>query len=268
MSAEDMDIDTDDGSDEDMVGVEGAGPDDDLLHDMESGNLRPLQQPQIVAAASDLFAATTTSTTAVQHRRQNESIAHDDIVAGNIIMVSLDCETTGVEGILLQLSAEFIDMATKETIDTFNSFVRPPDDAEWNMRACRESHNYSKNDERIRNASGIEAVWTAFHDKCKVILAAKKGILVAWHGTSDCQHVFKIVEDTHKGKLFFPREIEYFCDPCAVIQHYKSCQLHEVRRSSGVVGYGLGTVYEEAFGEPILGAHDSLECNELWNVHG
>ena len=81
MSAEDMNIDTDDGFDEDMVGV------------------------------SDLFAATKTSTTAVQHRRQNESIAHDDIVAGNIIMVSLDCETTGVEGILLQLSAEFIDMA-------------------------------------------------------------------------------------------------------------------------------------------------------------
>ena len=50
MSAHDMDIDTDDGSEDDVVGVEGAGPDGDALQDMESGNLPPLEQPGITTA--------------------------------------------------------------------------------------------------------------------------------------------------------------------------------------------------------------------------
>ena len=54
MSADDMDVDTDGVSDDDMDSIGGAGPIGDVLDDMESGNLPPIQPPQNVPAASDL----------------------------------------------------------------------------------------------------------------------------------------------------------------------------------------------------------------------
>lgn len=54
MSADDMDVNTDGVSDDDMDSIGGAGPIGDVLDDMESGNLPPIQPPQNVPAASDL----------------------------------------------------------------------------------------------------------------------------------------------------------------------------------------------------------------------
>jgi hypothetical protein len=54
-----------------------------------------------------------------------------------------------------------------------------------------------------------------------------------------------------------PRWVEYFCDPMWCIQKFTACHLNECKRQSKVKGYALGTTYEEAFGVPLHGAHNS-----------
>lgn len=57
-----------------------------------------------------------------------------------------------------------------------------------------------------------------------------------------------------------PRGVEcFFADHMLAISKYKRNALHEAKREEDVaVGYGLGVVYEIAYGESIMNAHSSL----------
>ncbi|KAL7549480.1 hypothetical protein ACHAWF_012747 [Thalassiosira exigua] len=85
-------------------------------------------------------------------------------------------------------------------------------------------------------------------------------MLLAWAGKgSDCSKLFHVTEVEHSSVLDMPNWVHYFYDPCKMIHHYKSCPLNEKKRQSQRKGYVLGTVYTEAFGTELQGAHNSLK---------
>ena len=120
---------------------------------------------------------------------------------------------------------------------------------------------YKHTDSFIAGADSIKEVWPRFQAKVESYLGPhqKVGMLLAWSGKGgDCGKIFELVEEQYKGELEMPNGVLYFCDPVTTIKEYKTCKLNESKRTSHVVGYGLGTVYEEAFGEHLEGAHSSI----------
>ncbi|KAL7547323.1 hypothetical protein ACHAWF_015821 [Thalassiosira exigua] len=197
-----------------------------------------------------------------QRQKRKHSIAHDDIVNNQIVYIHVDVEDGGDECGLLQISAVFVDHEFNQ-LGTFDSFIRPPEGAKWNTKACEESHGYKETDDFIVNASGILDVWPRFKSAVEGHLdrGRKVGMLLAWAGKgSDCSKLFHVTEvGEHSAELDMPSWVKYFCDPCKMIQHYKSCPLNEKKRASRQKGYGLGTVYAEAFEKELEGAHNSLK---------
>mmetsp|Transcript_28371 Transcript_28371/g.67599 ORF Transcript_28371/g.67599 Transcript_28371/m.67599 type:complete len:1231 (+) Transcript_28371:374-4066(+) len=184
--------------------------------------------------------------------KRSVSIADEAFKNEKIVFAHVDVEDGGPFCGLLQLSAVFMGHDFK-VLGWFDRFIKPRDNAIWNEEGCRLSHGYTKDTPEIVNANNIEVVWKEFADEVeKHVGGDKVGVLVAWAGKgSEISKMFNVVEDTHKGTLFFPKELVYFCDPAKVIGHYKSCRLHDDKRTSGRKGYGLGLVYCEAFGKEM-----------------
>ena len=59
--------------------------------------------------------------------------------------------------------------------------------------------------------------------------------------TCDAEWIFKVVEEKYRGELHYPKNCDYFMDPRNIIQHYKSCPLHQSK--SNVKGYGLAEMW-------------------------
>jgi len=256
---DDMDTEEEESSDDGMDVEQGIGG---ATH--PSGDLGMLVPPAAAAAAAPVQPTENnlpTAAAATGRTRQVYSIAHTDMLAGKVVYIHVDLEHTGVH--VCQLSAVITD-ANGTNLGTFDEYVRPPAH-EWNTTGCEMSHGYKSSDAFIKDADPIEQVWPRFTAKIESYLdnGNKVGMLIAWSGKGgDCGKLFEITEELHKGVLNMPRWVVYFCDPITCISHYTSCQLNESKRQSGRVGYGLGLVYEEAFGEPITNAHNSLRDAE------
>jgi hypothetical protein len=211
----------------------------------------------LVAMEEAAPVASTAGGGARQPRRQH-SIAHADIIDGKIVFFDVDVECINDDD-LIQLSC-VISNANGDIIAVFDRFIKPPADAQWLHEACK-SHKYEKDDPRITNAEGIKSVWKAFVDTVESHLdeGNKVGMIRGWNGKGcEMTKFFKICEVTYRGQLHMPRWVKYFCDPQKCIRDYKKCRLHESKRTSQRVGYGLGAVYAEAFGANFA-EHNSLE---------
>ena len=211
----------------------------------------------LVAMEEAAPVASTAAGGAGQPRRQH-SIAHQDIIDGKIVFFDVDVECINDDD-LIQLSC-VISNANGDIIDVFDRFIKPPDDAPWLHEACK-SHKYEKEDPRIMNAERIQSVWKAFVDTVESHLEEgnKVGMIRGWNGKGcEMTKFFKICEVNYRGLLHMPRWVKYFCDPQKCISNYKKCRLHESKRTSQRVGYGLGAVYAEAFGQNFE-EHNSLE---------
>ncbi|KAL7549479.1 hypothetical protein ACHAWF_012746 [Thalassiosira exigua] len=138
------DHDDDDQVDDEEGDVDGEVVEVDELDLMEDGLLH----------AESPAPAAEPPTPVPQRSKQKHSIAHDDIIANHIVYIHVDVEDGGDECGLLQLSTVFFDHEFK-TLGYFDSFIRPPEGAKWNVKACEESHGYKEDDDFIVNAPGI-----------------------------------------------------------------------------------------------------------------
>ena len=227
----------------DGEGVDGLG----VNNDLDAMELRNVDQPE---APPEITRAC-----------RIHSIAHEDIINRKVVYVHVDVEDGGPMCGLLQISAVILD-ADLNQIGQFNEFVKPPDNAIWNEVGANESHGYHKDHPSIVNAMPINLVWPRF---CQFVERHINGeqvlMMLAWSGEgSDCSKIFHLTEVSQwRAQLDMPRGVKYFCDPKIAISDYKSCLLHEKKRGiEKPVGYGLGTVYHVAYGEPLDGAHDSM----------
>jgi hypothetical protein len=82
------------------------------------------------------------------------------------------------------------------------------------------------------------------------------GLLVAWKGqSSDLLWIFCLTK-TQEYKLDMPTQIQYFMDPCYVIEHYTRCPLNPLRTKIGSTA--MGNIYKYLFGQELANAHNSL----------
>ncbi len=216
-----------------------------------------VHQDELVAMEEAAPPVVATSADGQKTRRKN-SIAHEDIESGNVVYIDTDLEDINSTDVI-QLSAVVSDV-NGVIKGTFNEFVKPPDDAEWDPNHC-DAHKIEKNDPRIANADSIKEVWVKYVGFVEGVLdgGSKVGMIRGWNGKgSEMTKFFKICHVLYRGELSMPRWVKYFCDPQKCISHYKGCKLHESKRKSQRVGYGLGTTYAEAFDTNFVGEHDAL----------
>ena len=253
-----MDIDTDDGSDDGMVGVEESGTDGPAPPPLPDVN------PHVPNSNANQPAAAVPATTSTTKRKPSRqvSIAHDDIVAGKLVLAHVDIETTaGSDKEIIQLSCVLADYRTNEIIGEFDQYVQPPKDTDWDLSVCQDTHKILPNDERIIGAATIKEVWPKFVEFCESGIGAggKVGAFVAWNGKTDLESFFRITEYTYKDELFMPKGYNYFIDPMTIIKGYTRCKLHDKNRGDGQnKGYALDATYQAAFGEDMKGAHSSI----------
>ena len=125
-------------------------------------------------------------------KRQYFSIAHEDILANNIVYIHLDLEHIGTH--VIQISVTFMNYKLECTTE-WTSYIKPPADAEWEEHACR-SHKLKATDACIINAGSMLEVWPEFKEEVeKNLTGGKVGMLIAWGGKgSDCGKLFEITE--------------------------------------------------------------------------
>jgi Inhibitor of the KinA pathway to sporulation, predicted exonuclease len=193
--------------------------------------------------------------------RRKHSMAHDSIVAGNLIFLHVDLETGGEQVGVIQISCVCHDYKTNEVIGTFDSYVRPPASVKpshWNEHATSIT-GLNWHSPEIKGADEIHIVWEQFKAFCeKHIGQSNIGCLVAWNGKgSDCKWLWKITEELYRGQLHMPDRCEFFMDPMGVIKHYKGCKLNV--KHSGIIGMGLAKIFCYVTGNVAMeGEHNSL----------
>jgi hypothetical protein len=262
MLAEDMDIDTDDSSDDNMVGVEKVGGDVPEPAPLPEGN------PSVPNSSSnqpDAAAATTSTAPPSSTGRKPSrtvSIAHYEMDNGQLVLAHVDIETTaGSDKEIIQLSCLLADHATMNIIGEFDEYILPPKDTDWDLRVCQATHGILPNDERIVNALSIKEVWPIFASFCEEAVGAdgRVGAIVAWNGKTDLESFFRLTEYTYKDELFMPKGYKYFIDPMACIKTYTGCELNDKKRREGQDrGYALDATYQAAFLTQMDGAHSSI----------
>ena len=192
--------------------------------------------------------------------RKIHSIAHDDIVNGNLIFFSIDLEHCGEKVGIVQLSvvAFTCNEGDKQVLGEFDMFVNPGVPAcDWDEEQM-SVHHIRPDQDRIKNAEDLFTVWQKFVEFVEGHLeGGKQGVFLAWGGKQcDCEWMFKITEEIHVGKLHMPNGLNLFMDPKNVISAYTSCALHQ--KNSGVIGYGLAEVFcHVTEKEELDGAHSS-----------
>ena len=202
-----------------------------------------------------------------------------------LVFLSLDLETGGENCGIIQLSAEIVRIKMqrggqgpeKDSISsvqrgegvyneetntggtTFNEYVNPGDDAEWNEAAC--VHGLTSSSPCIQSAREIGQVWPSFSKFVEDGVRDDKEIcLVAYNGAaSDMKWIWRLTQSP--AALFaLPPNIKWFLDPLMVIREYdgaRGCKINP--KHSGLDALKLGKVW--AFlndGMPLLGAHDSM----------
>lgn len=131
------------------------------------------------------------------------SVAHEDLNKSNCVFLSLDLEHGGEKCGIVQLSVVAFDQSYT-VLGEFDTYVKPDCDAsDWSDHSV-----INPLDERIQNAPKLEEAWPLFVNFVEGHLDGgdKTGIIVAWGGQGcDCQWLWRVTEDTHRGKLFLPR---------------------------------------------------------------
>ena len=177
----------DDGSnfDESMIDVDnGYFTDDDnqfALDDATHTQARHIRQEWSTREGE--LSSDIPSEIAIENGPQNEEIPQpepeldiDQLPAPELfkqeklVYISFDIETGGEYCGIVQISAQiFRVMNHNSTFESniepeiFDEYVKPPDDAIWDPRAC-DVHGLSVDDERIVNADGILEVWNRFNE--------------------------------------------------------------------------------------------------------
>ena len=233
--------------------------------------------PPSAAAGQDVNAqqgATPTSNVDANGRPKppkGRSIAHHDITNNDntAIFLSFDIETAGEYVGIVQLSAELVRLkmtpgntAAKDVaadvrrVDTFNEYVNPESDLEWDRHCC-DVHGLHPGDQRILDADPMPSVWTRFllwlgtHTKPE-----EKVILVAYNGERcDMKWLWKLTQ-APASRYDLPDNIQYFLDPYRVISAYTSCRLNP--KKSKLDSLELGVVWKFLNETNLEGAHDSL----------
>ena len=189
------------------------------------------------------------------------SVASDLIKNNELFIISFDLETGGEDCGICQISAVAVDLQGK-TVESkfdseFDSYVKPPVQAKWNQHAMNII-GYGPSDPRIQNANPINIVWPQFVSWCENLVTERnqKAVLVAWNGeSSDMKWVWQVTSPSGQWKLKMPEGVDFFCDPCGAIKHFKSCQLNNAKTG---VGHALGSVYQYVTGKQLIDQHNSL----------
>ena len=171
-----------------------------------------------------------------QRKKQFNSIAHDNILDGNLVLFHVDIETGGKNCGIVQLATIAFDVEEKRALDSgFNKYINPGS-CYWDDN-CIAVHGIQPSDVRITSADGIDKVWKEWKEYVEGHLTGGKvGCIVAWGGKScDCEWLFKTTVGNFYGSGYeMPNNCPYFMDPRKVINNYKSCELHPSK--SGVLG--------------------------------
>ena len=100
----------------------------------------------------------------------------------------------------------------KSNIGTFDKYVKPPRDAVCSTQSSAV-HRLTLSSDKIKTANTIEIVWPQFTAFIEGLLDNKKrkGIIVAWGGQAcDCEWLFYVTEESHRGTLYMPKWCLYF----------------------------------------------------------
>jgi hypothetical protein len=84
--------------------------------------------------------------------------------------------------------------------------------------------------------------------------------MLAWNGrASDYSKLFELTEVEYLGMLFMPDNMEIFSNPMVPLKGYKRNVFNESKHVIGTpLRYGLGTIFELAFGKMLQDTHNSL----------
>ena len=200
----------------------------------------------------ELVSAINTSTKA------KYSIAHQFYNNNKIVFISLDLETGGENCGICQLSAVFKDKDGKDICKPFDSYVKPPDNADWNPKT-KDVHGLHKLDPRIINADPIEMVWPKFVLAAEAAIGnnGNQGMIVAWNGKScDMEWIYRITHGS-TNPMTSPKNCHLFMDPYAILSNYKGCHLS--KHKTNLHNLQLPTVYKFVSGVELTNAHNSLE---------
>ena len=75
-----------------------------------------------------------------------------------------------------------------------------------------------------------------------IIIVMATLLLAACGGKGgDCEHMFRLTEETPHKTLSMPTGLKYFYDPRKSIDHCKSCVLNA--KKSGIVGCSVGKIW-------------------------
>ena len=187
------------------------------------------------------------------------------------MLVSFDMETAGEHVGVVQISAEILRVGLEPTGNsftkdrkgtvsrgvTFNEYVNPNSDLDWDPR-CIRSHHLLPTDPKIKDADEIDVVWGRFATWIEQNIAKDEtGIVIAWNGTScDLKWIWKLTQ-APLSTLSMPVQIEFYIDPYRAIMQYDKNPLHPSQ--SSVESMELGVIWKYINGGANLnGAHDSL----------
>ena len=198
-------------------------------------------------------------------RARRGSLLKDIIDKSNAICISLDLEHGGDKCGVTQLSAVLFKLGgleessfSKDVVirEVFNEYVRPPPSAIWNP-ICIEKTGLHPDNSNILKADPIDLVWKRFVNYLKkYINGEKRGILIAWNGSScDLEWLYRYTQ-APGSTLSFPPRVKYYMDPYREISRTPGCKIHASK--SKLQSYNLSSVYNFVIGKELSGAHCSL----------
>lgn len=190
-----------------------------------------------------------------------DSVAHHDVVGKNVVLFSLDIETTdsGVNGYPFQISGTAIDMMFTDDpatprmhgkeLDSFDRYATVPKDAVWNVQAAEASHGFlSGKDVRLKDAPPLVEVLKELVVWLENLMGTKTGCLVAWNGKAcELSHFHRCFDDVYKDVdgVHWPANLKYFWDPRLTVKNKTGCSLNLKHSSEHVdaelhEGYSCG----------------------------
>lgn len=234
--------------------LDSSSSDDDLV----GMDLHPAAAPTQAQTSIQNPQTSTSTNQFIRKKGLKPSVAHGLIIENKVVLVSLDLETGGESCGVIQLSAVAFTLDGKTVHENFDSYVKPPLQAQWNQHAVN-LHGLHANHPSIVNADGIQTVWPKFVTWAESLTADRdqKVILIAWNGTtSDMKWIFRLTSQSGAWKLKMPNGFDYFCDPYRAIQHYKSCPLHPNKTGCSLQ---LPDIYKFLTERDLANAHNSLQ---------
>jgi hypothetical protein len=137
-----------------------------------------------------------------------------------VVIISLDFEHGDDQCGIIQFSCEVFRADKPNDRKEFDRYVNPGPRAKWNP-STTTVHKLTRKSPQIVNAPPIESVWAEWFNFIETFMKPNDvGRLVAWKGqSSDLLWIFCLTK-TQEYKLDMPTQIQYFMDPCYVIEHY------------------------------------------------